>query len=129
MDLAIGAPPNLVRAADGRKQVGVGQKSGHYHLWDIDSGALQWRTPLGIPTIIGGIVGGTAYDGEKIYGPSTVPGFVFSVEKGGGTPTWIAPHSFVSYGNPSSVANGVVWTTTQMNTLQAYDAATLLGLP
>ncbi|MBA3606579.1 MAG: PQQ-binding-like beta-propeller repeat protein, partial [Acidimicrobiia bacterium] len=124
MDLAIGAPPNLIRSADGRKMVGVGQKSGHYHLWDIETGERQWRSLLGIPTIIGGIVGGTAYDGQKIYGPSTVPGFVFAADKGTGRAMWMGQHSVVSYGNPTSTANGVVYTTTQGNYLNAYDAAT-----
>jgi len=123
MDLAIGAPPNLVTLPDGRRMVGVGQKSGHYHLWDLATGEREWRSVLGIPTIIGGIVGATAYDGEKVYGPSTVPGFVFAVGQEDGTPAWVGQHSPVSYGNPTTTANGVVYTTTQRNTLNAYDAA------
>src|SRR3712207_8281496 len=53
-----------------RKMVGVGQKSGHYHAWDLATGERRWRTVIGLPTLIGGIVGGTAYDGEKVYGRS-----------------------------------------------------------
>ena len=60
---------------------------------------------------VGGIVGSTAYDGRSIYGPITVPGYLWSLQAATGGPRWIAPVADVAhYGEPVAVANGVVYT-------------------
>lgn len=123
MDLSVGASPNLFRDSSGRKLVGVGQKSGIYHTAEAGSMAKVWTQLLGFPTLIGGIVGSTAYDGRNIYGPNTAPGFTWSVKKDDGALRWMANHA-PGYGNQVAVANGVVYQTDQSGVLNAYDAET-----
>jgi polyvinyl alcohol dehydrogenase (cytochrome) len=121
MDLSVGASPNLFRDSGGRKLVGVGQKSGIYHTLEAGTMRAVWKQILGAPTLIGGIVGSTAYDGRSLFGPNTAPGFTWSVRKDDGRTRWIANHA-PGYGNPVAVANGVVYQSDQSPVLNAYDA-------
>ena len=82
IDLDFGAAPNLITGPDGRKLVGAGQKSGVYHVFDAKTMEPVWTQIVGPPTAVGGIVGSTAYDGESVYGPITVPGYVWSLDGG-----------------------------------------------
>jgi polyvinyl alcohol dehydrogenase (cytochrome) len=125
LDLDFGASPNLMTDSAGRTIVGAGQKSGVYHAVDTETMDGVWKTTLGIPSGVGGIVGSTAYDGESIYGPVTVPGYLWSLEKETGTPRWVSPvGDGVHWGNPVSVANDVAYTTDLKGFLNAYDTAT-----
>jgi plastocyanin len=77
---------------------------------------------------VGGIVGSTAYDGNAFYGPVTVGGYAWSISRSNGTPRWFMPTGDgAHWGNPVSVANGVVYTVGLTGFLDAYDAAT--GIP
>jgi polyvinyl alcohol dehydrogenase (cytochrome) len=129
IDLDFGAAPNLIEGEDGRKLVGNGQKSGVYHVFDAKSMEPASSEIVGPPTQVGGIVGSTAYDGENVYGPLTVPGYLWSIGAAGGY-RWAAPVADgVHWGNPVAVANGVVYTTDLGGFLDAFDARTgvLLG--
>jgi outer membrane protein assembly factor BamB/plastocyanin len=133
LDLAFGASPNLVRGKDGRLLVGAGQKSGVYHMFDAASMKRVWKTELGPPSLIGGIVGATAYDGKGIYGPTTVPAQLWSVDPESGARRWQFPMPGpANYGNMVAVANGVAYTTNGNGYLSARDTdtgATLLDVP
>jgi polyvinyl alcohol dehydrogenase (cytochrome) len=127
IDLDFGASPNLFTAADGRKLAGVGQKSGVYHVIDAVTMERVWTQAVGPPTPVGGIVGSTAFDGENVYGPVTVPGHLWSMTKAGGF-RWLAPTAdAVHWGNPVAVANGIVYTVDFKGFLDAYEARS--GVP
>ncbi len=125
LDMDFGAAPNLIEGPHGRELVGAGQKSGVYHVFDAKTMKRVWTQPLGPPSAVGGIVGSTAYDGHSIYGPMTVPGYLWSVSASTGTPRWFAPvGDGAHYGEPVAVANGVVYTVDLTGFLDAYDADT-----
>ena len=129
IDLDFGASPNLFADPSDpeRLLVGAGQKSGVYHAFDAETFDPAWNSIVGPPTPVGGIVGSTAHDGTAIYGPVTVPGHLWSVGLDG-APRWISViGDGVHWGNPVSVANGVVYTTDFTGALDAFDAAT--GVP
>jgi polyvinyl alcohol dehydrogenase (cytochrome) len=124
IDLDFGAAPNLITGPDGRKLVGAGQKSGVYHVFDAKTMEPVWTQIVGPPTAVGGIVGSTAYDGNAIYGPITVPGYVWSLGLEGSY-RWAAPvGDGAHWGEAVAVANGVVYTTDLTGFLDAYDART-----
>jgi polyvinyl alcohol dehydrogenase (cytochrome) len=128
IDLDFGAAPNLFKV-DGRKLVGAGQKSGVYHVFDARTMEPVWSTIVGPPTAVGGIVGSTAYDGEAMYGPITVPGYLWSLSADGGSYRWAgAVADGIHWGNPVAVANGLVYTTDLAGFLDVYDARTGLQL-
>jgi polyvinyl alcohol dehydrogenase (cytochrome) len=127
LDLDFGASPNLIRGKNGML-VGAGQKSGVYHLIDATTMKGVWQTPVGPPSSVGGIVGSTAYDGKAVYGPITVGGYAWSLDRASGVPRWFSPVADgAHWGNPVSEANGVVYTVGLTGFLDAYDAAT--GVP
>ncbi|MFN2525041.1 MAG: PQQ-binding-like beta-propeller repeat protein [Actinomycetota bacterium] len=123
LDMDFGASPNLFEV-DGKKVVGAGQKSGVYHVADRTSMEGVWKTIVGPPSAVGGIVGSTAFNGDAIFGPITVPGYLWSLNSSGGH-RWISPiGDGAHWGNPVSVANGVVYTVDLRGFLTGYDAAT-----
>jgi outer membrane protein assembly factor BamB/plastocyanin len=120
-DLDFGAAPNLMTDAGGRKIVGAGQKSGVYHVFDAATMAPIWKTPVGPPSSVGGIVGSTAVDPSGIYGPITVGGYLWSLDTAGG-PRWASPVADgVHWGNPVAVGNSIVYTVDLKGFLDAYD--------
>lgn len=132
LDLDFGAAPNLFVDSSGRKLVGAGQKSGVYHVFDAESMEVVWKAAIGVPSAVGGIVGTPAYDGEAIYSPHTLVGYLVSLDKdsadAAGDVRWAAPvGDGVHWGNPVTSANGVVYTVDLKGFLDAYDAAT--GVP
>jgi polyvinyl alcohol dehydrogenase (cytochrome) len=125
IDLDFGASPNLFRDASGRKLVGAGQKSGVYHVVDATTMKPVWTQIVGPPTSVGGIVGSTAYDGQHVYGPVTVPGYVWSLDGKAGAYRWLGPVADgAHWGPPVSVANGVVYSVDFSGFLDAFDART-----
>jgi len=125
IDLDFGASPNLFRDATGRKLVGAGQKSGVYHVFDAKTMEPVWTQIVGPPTPFGGIVGSTAYDGTAVYGPVTVPGYLWSLDAEQGGYRWIGPIADgLHWGNPVSVANGVAYTVDFSGFLDAFDVRT-----
>jgi len=67
-DFDFGQPPILVRLADGRRVLVIGQKSGIVHALDPDKkGEVLWQTRAGKGSALGGSQWGSASDGQKIY--------------------------------------------------------------
>jgi polyvinyl alcohol dehydrogenase (cytochrome) len=125
VDLDFGAAPNIMRDAKGRVRVGDGQKSGVYHVFDGTTMKPAWSQVVGPPGPLGGIVGSTAYDGERVIGPVTVPGYLWSLGASDGAHQWVGPvGDGVHWGNPVAVANGVVYTVDLQGFLDAFDART-----
>jgi polyvinyl alcohol dehydrogenase (cytochrome) len=125
LDLDFGAAPNLFKAPNGRRMVGAGQKSGIYHVFDAATMKGVKQTIVGYPSAVGGIVGSTAHDGSTAYGPITAPGYVWAADAMAGRPRWVsAVGDGAHWGNPVTVANGVVYTTDLKGFLDAYDAQT-----
>jgi polyvinyl alcohol dehydrogenase (cytochrome) len=123
IDLDFGAAPNLFRDASGRKLVGAGQKSGVYHAFDASTMAGAWTALLGPPSLVGGIVGSTAYDGTALYGPVTPGGYQWSVAATDGSLRWVSPTADgAHYANATALANGIVYTVDLKGFLDAYDA-------
>jgi polyvinyl alcohol dehydrogenase (cytochrome) len=133
IDLDFGASPNLFNDDSGRKLVGAGQKSGIYHAFDADTMEPAWTTPLGPPSLVGGIVGSTAYDGNAIYGPVTEGGYEWSIGRNDGALRWVSPTADgAHYANATSLANGIAYTVDLKGALDAYDSrngAPLLHYP
>jgi outer membrane protein assembly factor BamB len=128
VDLDFGANPNLFRDLSGHKMVGNGQKSGVYHAFDAKTMTRAWSTAVGLPSAVGGIVGSTAYDGTRIYGPVTQGGYLWALDSVRGTNGWVAPVADgAHYGESVAVANGVVYTVDLKGFLDAFDARN--GLP
>ena len=128
LDMDIGASPNLFRDGQGRLLVGVGQKSGVYHVFDAKTLRPVYKSIVGPPSAVGGIVGSTAIDKGAVYGPITIGGYLWSIDRKGGTPRWAMPvGDGAHWGNPVSLANGVLYTTDLRGNLNAYDAPT--GVP
>jgi polyvinyl alcohol dehydrogenase (cytochrome) len=123
-DYDFGASLNLFQRPDGRKVLGAGQKSGTY--WAFDRGTLAplWSavTGPGAPSV-GGIVGSTAADAHRVYGPDTPAGEIWALDQSGST-AWVSSDGGPLQFSPVSVANGVVYTTDMSATLTARDAAT-----
>jgi polyvinyl alcohol dehydrogenase (cytochrome) len=122
LDLDFGASPNLFTDSTGRKLVGAGQKSGVYHVFDADTMDRAWTSVVGPPSLVGGIVGSTAFDGTSVYGPVTPAGYLWSLTNTGSL-RWASPvGDGAHWGEPVAVANGVVYTVDLKGFLDAYDA-------
>jgi outer membrane protein assembly factor BamB len=133
-DLDFGAQPNIFEV-DGTTVVGLGQKSGVYHILDAATMGeeINYKQLLGFPSAVGGIVGSAAFDGESIYGPHTIGGYLWSIDKDDAAVRWVTPVAdAVHWGNPVTYANRVLYTADLKGFLNAYDAQTgaqLLALP
>ena len=123
IDLDFGASPNLFRDKSGRKLVGAGQKSGVYHVFDAKTMKPVWTQITGPPTSVGGIVGSTAIDDGAVYGPDTVPGYVWSLSRDKGDIRWVGPIGDGAHWGPAvSIANGIVYSVDFQGNLDAWDA-------
>jgi outer membrane protein assembly factor BamB len=123
IDMDFGASPNLFTDAKGRKVVGTGQKSGVYHAIDAKTMKPVWTQITGAPTAVGGIVGSTAVDGDAVYGPDTVPGYIWSLKRSDGSFRWAGPIADgAHWGPPVSFANGIVYSVDFGGYLDAFDA-------
>ena len=122
-DYDFGSSPQLIRAPTGAPLVGDGQKSGTY--WAFARGTLKrvWKTMIGPGAFVGGIVGSTASDGQRIYGPNTPAGEIWGLSSGGAL-SWASTDGGPLHFGPVSVANGVVYSSDMDGLLTARDAAT-----
>jgi polyvinyl alcohol dehydrogenase (cytochrome) len=105
--------------------LGVGQKSGQFWALDADTGEIVWSTQVGPGGVLGGIMWGSAYDGDRLYtAVSNVAGADWdliggdTVNSGGwaaldpatGEILWQTPDPADSAGYGAvTVANGVVY--------------------
>ncbi|HEX8105602.1 MAG TPA: PQQ-binding-like beta-propeller repeat protein [Solirubrobacteraceae bacterium] len=126
LDLDFGASPNLITLPGGRKAVGAGQKSGVYHVFDAKTMERIWTAPFSPPGfLVGGIVGSTAYDGRRVYGPITTGGYLWAADQATGGRAWMAPlNDAAHYGEPVATANGVVYSVDRAGMLDALDSGT-----
>jgi polyvinyl alcohol dehydrogenase (cytochrome) len=123
-DADFGASPQLIHGADGRPLIGAGQKSGTYWAFARRTLRPAWKTTVGpSASFAGGIVGSTAYDGLRIYGPNTPAGEVWGIDTGGRL-AWVSSDGGPLHFGPVSVANGVVYSTDMSGLLTARDAST-----
>jgi polyvinyl alcohol dehydrogenase (cytochrome) len=124
LDLDFGAAPNIMRTGN-RTLVGDGQKSGVYHVIDAATMKPVWTLQVGVPSAVGGIVGTAAYDGTNIYGSHTIAGYLWSATKSSGSVNWVAPvGDGAHWGEPVTLANGIIYIVDLRGFLDAYDAAT-----
>jgi polyvinyl alcohol dehydrogenase (cytochrome) len=87
-DLDFGEGPALFTIGQGplkRDVVGAGQKSGQYWVFDRSTGALEWVTKAGPGGLLGGMIWGSAVDGERVYTAHGNTGHVDWGIVGGGT--------------------------------------------
>jgi polyvinyl alcohol dehydrogenase (cytochrome) len=129
LDFDFGASPNLIDVG-GRHLVGEGQKSGAY--WVLDRTTMQpvWHAQLGPGSVVGGVIGSTAYDSaaNQIAGPITAPGYVWSVQASTGTPRWVSPGlADPVHFSPVAISNGVVYSLLSGGFIGAWSEQT--GLP
>jgi polyvinyl alcohol dehydrogenase (cytochrome) len=125
-DFDFGASPNLFTAPNGRKIVGEGQKSGIY--WALDRSTLNpvWHTRVGQGSSTGGVIGSTAFDAGRIYGPINSFGAgaeVWGLTRGGGM-RWSSHETGPLNFSPVTVANGVVYISDFTSVVTARNAAT-----
>jgi polyvinyl alcohol dehydrogenase (cytochrome) len=122
-DFDFGASPNLFSLPDGTAVVGAGQKSGVY--WAVRRSTLTpvWSTRVAPGSGLGGILGSTATDGRRIYGPASEPAEVWALNSGG-TVAWLEPNEEPLKWSPLSVSNGTAYATSSAGLLQAWDTAT-----
>ncbi|MCP2257790.1 polyvinyl alcohol dehydrogenase (cytochrome) [Streptoalloteichus tenebrarius] len=96
LDYDFGAMPNLF-TANGRKLVGIGQKSGVYHVFDARTGEVVWQRQLGKAWPNGGVGGvqwGASYDGHRLYVATWFadPGSLFALDPATGRTLWETKH-------------------------------------
>jgi polyvinyl alcohol dehydrogenase (cytochrome) len=130
-DYDFGASANLITGPDGRKLVGEGQKDGTYWALDRETMDPVWSQTTGPGSQVGGIIGSTAYDGTRIYGPDTPAGEQWALTTSG-TPAWLSADGGPLHFNPTAVANGVVYSADMSGALTAREASTgavLIKLP
>jgi polyvinyl alcohol dehydrogenase (cytochrome) len=126
-DHDFGASPNLFTGRNGRKLVGEGQKSGAY--WALDRVTMEpvWQTLTGPGGVLGGILGSTACDGQRIYGPDTMGGEIWALQLDGGV-AWASSDADPVHFGPVTTSNGVVYSSDMAGFLTARHAATGLVL-
>jgi outer membrane protein assembly factor BamB len=126
-DSDFGASPNLIAGPGRTPIVGEGSKSGTY--WALRRSDMRplWHQQVGPSSAVGGILGSTAYDGSRIYGPITAPGYVWALAAGTGSVAWVSPVADPVHWSPLSVSRGVAYSADSAGFLDAWDAAT--GLP
>jgi polyvinyl alcohol dehydrogenase (cytochrome) len=122
-DFDFGSAPNEITysTASGKVTIlGAGQKSGIYYAFDPDSGDLLWQTQVGPGSRSGGIMWGSATDGQRIYvAIANRDGIAYSAGNAGswaalnpanGKILWQVPDPYGAMGlGPVTVANGVVY--------------------
>lgn len=124
LDVDFGAMANIFKIG-GRTVVAAGQKSGVVHVVDGNTMERVWTAPLGVPSAVGGIVGSSAYDGQRLYGPHTLGSYIWSVDKTDGALRYITPTgSGINWGPPVTIANGILYTVELSGFLDTFDAET-----
>lgn len=123
-----------------RRVIGAGQKSGEYWLLDAETGDVVWSAAPAPGGKIGGIMWGTAYDGERIYlneanfdkktytmadGTTTSGSSFAALDPATGEILWqIAdPGDGITWG-ALTAANGVLYASSTSGHMYAIDGAT-----
>jgi polyvinyl alcohol dehydrogenase (cytochrome) len=143
-DYDVSSTPNIMWAG-GRELVGVGQKSGVYHVYDAWTGKLIWQRDLSGATHVagtGGVQWGSSYDGKRIYVATNYanPGTLYALDPATGAIDWQTPNppDGCSWGGAAAAPNscalahvgapstspGVVYEGSADGKLRAYSADT-----
>jgi polyvinyl alcohol dehydrogenase (cytochrome) len=144
LDYDLGAMPNLFRVR-GRLLVGIGQKSGVYHVFDARTGRIIWQRQLSVPMPNGGLSGvqwGASYDGRRLYVATYLagPGTLFGLDPATGAIHWQTPNPAdgcswggasahpdlcqLGHGQAVTTSPGVVYLGSTDGKVRAYSAAT-----
>jgi polyvinyl alcohol dehydrogenase (cytochrome) len=125
-DYDFGASPNLV-TYDGQPAVGIGQKSGTYWMLTPDPTGkrfvVDWSATTGRGSPFGGVVGSTAFGGGRVYGPNTLPGYLWALDEGTGQLAWIDPSLDPLHYGPATFSSGVVYTEDSDGFLDCVDSS------
>jgi polyvinyl alcohol dehydrogenase (cytochrome) len=128
-DFDFGQGPILytVKPDNGSKYdlLGIGQKSGQYWALNPDTGETVWSTQVGPGGVAGGMMWGSAYDGERLYMASTNSefkpwtlvdgtdvfyGFWSALDPATGEILWQSANPAIHQANGAvTVANGIVF--------------------
>jgi polyvinyl alcohol dehydrogenase (cytochrome) len=122
-DHDFGASPNLFSGPDGTPLVGEGQKSGVYSALDRRTMAPVWQRTVGPGGYLGGLLGSTAFDGERIFAADTLDGQVSALARDGQV-AWQSAEGGGAHLAPLTVAHGVLYTVDPSGSLFARDPAT-----
>src|SRR5207247_2102570 len=71
-----------------------------------------WHTQVGPGSVVGGVLGSTAYDSttQQVFGPISLPGYVWSLHADSGLPAWVTTGAGDPlHVSPVAVSNGVVY--------------------
>lgn len=101
------------------EQLGIGSKDGNFYLFDPFSLALEAKTQVGAGNSHGGVIGGAAYDGARIYGSASTPSLFWALQRNTGALLWAFPSDDPTRYGPVSVSAGVVWNTNTLGFLEA----------
>ncbi|HET9894525.1 MAG TPA: PQQ-binding-like beta-propeller repeat protein [Streptosporangiaceae bacterium] len=140
-DFADGAHLSVLRNAHGQRErvIFAGQKSGIYWAVDAASGKILWGTRVGPGGLQGGIMWGSATDGQRIYAaeaddqslPYTLPagqtinyGSFAALDPATGRVLWQVPDPKGAADKAAlTVANGVLYAGSMSGTMYALNAA------
>ena len=124
-DYDIGSSANLF-TVDGRDLVGIGVKNGNYYALDRESGSVIWMTPITPGTVLGGVIGASAYADGLIFVASNTFALANStavaIDARDGRIQWRHDLSNLSYGGVAH-ANGVVYLGSTGGSIYALDGA------
>jgi polyvinyl alcohol dehydrogenase (cytochrome) len=123
LDLDFGSSANLFTLGNGTEAVGDLQKSGVYHVADAGSMAPLWTHIVGLSCQFCNAAS-TAVDGSSVYGVSTPGGLMFSLNENTGRLNWLEPVLDGIHYQPTTVADGVVYTIDGNGFLDAFKAST-----
>lgn len=132
LDADVGAGPNLWTASDGRDLVGAGDKQGVYHALDRATGEIVWEAEMTGGSVLGGVIGTSAYADGVLYVGSNVGDEgnaptgeteVLALDADDGTVLWRHTLDGALYA-PITYVPGVVLTGTTLGQMVALDADT-----
>jgi outer membrane protein assembly factor BamB len=123
LDLDFGSSAQLFTTSSGTKVVGDLQKSGVYHTARADTMAPVWTSIIGLSCQFCNAAS-TAVDGSSVYGVGTPGGVMYSLARDTGRINWQSPTLDIIHYEPTSVANGVVYTIDTAGFFDAWNART-----
>ena len=139
-DFDFGQAPMLYTTGTGmnrQERLGIGQKSGQFWSLDPATGAVMWMTQAGVGGIAGGMIWGSASDGERLYaaeansfaatwslvgGGSTNSGGWAAMDAATGALLWQTanPVPVAPAGGAASIANGVLYGCAQSSFIEGF---------
>jgi polyvinyl alcohol dehydrogenase (cytochrome) len=123
-DFDVGAVPNLFEAA-GRKLVGVGDKSGTYHVLDRETGEQVWWAWVTSGSATGGIIAPAAVSDGVVYvnsNESVTESVLVALAAVNGRELFRKPLGIMTFAAPA-VAGGVVFAGPRTEDMFAVSAA------